>query len=938
VTARDCADIRGIPICLPCRVISVCGVLLGRDAQLQGLGDLVQRARVGIGGVVVVQGEPGSGKTSLLDHFVSSLSEDVTVLRCVGVESEAHLAYAGLAGLFRPILELVPLLPPMQRSALASALALEGVEQGGDQLAVAAGGLALLAAAAVKTPTVVVIDDVQWLDPSSRFAVLFAARRIANDRLCMVLATRPELSSDAVLGDWPIVSLEGLHLDDAKQLMSTLEADISLAAVHALVDATGGNPLALLEAARGLDQWQMAGVRPVGAPITVGDRLETAFAAHLENLSLEGRMAVALVAAEPSGERSLLLSAAADLGVGLSAFREATAAGLLEDAVSTIAVRHPLLRSIALRRAERRPLQRIHEALAAHLVDGETERRAWHLAAAADAPDEFVAELVEAVALSALARSDVSAAVAGFEQAAALSPRKSDRGRRLFHAGAAASQLGQGDQLLQEALAHTDDPARRGDIVVLRARGAIERGDSRLVAQLVRDEGQGVSKQDRMAGAVLFSLGAAAAWSAADFGQLRELADRSMALIDEDDVLSGPAILPLAMAILASLAEGRPDMALVRRFATAVKTGIPTALAAPVLNTLIIADQLVEAEALLVSARKQCRDEGSLMALMWVDGVGMILRVRRGDLAQAYALGTAVLDLVASNPSPFGEAEVQSTLALIDAITGLERSCLDRVEFVRRAAARSGIDVVVLQAEHALGLLELGHGRVFAATRQLERTHREFERRGVRGIGHWPVLPDLIEASVLAREHAEERRLLAILQVRAEHDPLPFMAMVVSRSVAILAADDEMSRLFTTSLALARGYGNVFEEGRTHLAYGRRLATLSRAEAVEELQRAHECFQLVGATPWADRAADELEAIGRSRPRQSPSLTQLLTPHEQEVVELAITGATTREIATELFMSPKTVESHLTSSYRKLGVRSKTQLGHVLNRGPARRD
>ena len=306
--------------------------------------------------MVVVEGEPGSGKTSLLEHFVSSLAGDVSVLRCIGVESEAHLAYAGLAGLFRPILEYVPLLPPMQRAALASALALEGVEQGGDQLAVAAGGLALLAAAAVAAPLVVLIDDAQWLDSSSRFAVLFAARRIANDRLCMVLATRPQ-PSESLPGDWPSVSLEGLDLGDAKQLMSSLEADISSVAVEALVEATGGNPLALMEAARGLDQWQLAGVRPLGASITVGDRLERAFAVQLENLSPEGRMVVALAAAEPSGERSLLLSAAADLGVGLSAFREAADAGLLEETVSSITVRHPLLRSVVLRRTEQSALE-----------------------------------------------------------------------------------------------------------------------------------------------------------------------------------------------------------------------------------------------------------------------------------------------------------------------------------------------------------------------------------------------------------------------------------------------------------------------------------------------------------------------------------------------------------------------------------------------------
>ena len=307
--------------------------------------------------MVVIKGEPGSGKTSLLEHFVSSLAEDVSVLRCIGVESEAHLAYAGLAGLFRPILEYVPLLPRMQRARWPQPWPWKGSSRAADQLAVAAGGLTLLAAAAVEVPLVVLIDDAQWLDPSSRFAVLFAARRIANDRLCMVFATRPQPGIESLPGDWPSVSLQGLDLNEAKQLMSSLEADISVVAVEALLEAAGGNPLALMEAARGLDQWQLAGVRPLGASITVGDRLERAFAVQLENLSPEGRMAVALAATEPSGERSLLLSAAADLGVGLSAFREAADAGLLEETFSSITVRHPLLRSVALRRTEQHALE-----------------------------------------------------------------------------------------------------------------------------------------------------------------------------------------------------------------------------------------------------------------------------------------------------------------------------------------------------------------------------------------------------------------------------------------------------------------------------------------------------------------------------------------------------------------------------------------------------
>ena len=911
-------------------------MLLGRDAELQLLDDLVLRARAGTSGVVVVQGEPGSGKTSLLDHFVSSLSEDVAVLRCVGVESEAHLAYAGLAGLFRPILEFVPLLPPMQRSALASALALEEAQRAGDQLAVAAGGLALLAVAATHKPTVLVIDDVQWLEPSSLFALLFFARRIANDRLCIVFAARSDAGIDPLLRSWPHLALEGLKLDDAKQLISTLNPGISLAAVEALVRATGGNPLALIEAARGLDQWQITGARPLGSPLTVGDHLETAFAVHLEQLSAEGRTAVALAAAEPSGERLLLLSAGTDVGVGLQGFREAVDGGLLEETTSTITVRHPLLRSVALQRTDRGDLRRMHQALASHLDEGEAERRAWHLAAATDVPDEFVADLVESAADAALVRSDVSAAVAGFEQAAMLSPGRADRGRRLFNAGAAASQLGVGDELLRLAFAHTDDPVRRADIVVLRARSAIERGDQVLAAQLVRGEIDAVQKQSRMAAAVLLSLGAAAEWSAGNFDQMNDFAAESMALVEDLDELYGPVILPLAMALIATVFAGRPDVELAGRCARATRHGIPTALAAPATNALIIADQLADAEALWICARKQCREEGSLLALMWVDVTGMILRVRRGEFAQAYAMGTTILELFAAMPSPYGHGEVQTTLAQIEAITGREGSCRGRIELVRRTAAQSGTDVIVLQAEYVLGILELGQGRFLAAARQLQRTHYEFERRGLLGLGNWPVLGDLVEATALAGEFEEAHRWLALLQARTENDPLLFTAVVVTRSAAMLAADDEVPQLFATALAHARSYGNVFEEGRTHLAYGRRLASLGRDEAVEELQMSDECFQLAGATPWAERAADGLEAIGRSRPPHRSPLIQLLTPHEQEVVELAITGATTREIAEELYVSPKTVESHLTSSYRKLGVRSKSQLGHILNRSPAR--
>ena len=433
--------IRGIPISHSCGVTSVCGVLLGRDAELQVLDDLVLQAPRGTAASLWCKANRAVGRQAC---WISSSRHSPKMSPCSaawGWRAKPIWRMPGWPVCFVLCSSSCRRYPRCNGPRSASALALEGADQGGggDQLAVAAGGLALLAAAANETPTVVVIDDLQWLEPSSRFAVLFAARRITNDRLGIVLAARPGPSIDALLKGLSHIALGGLHLDEATQLMSTLNADISVATVEALVEATGGNPLALMEAARGLDRWQIAGVRPLGASVTVGDHLETAFAVDLEKLSPEGRLAVALAAAEPSGERFLLQSAAADLGVGLSGFREAAEAGLLEETISTITVRHPLLRSVALRRTERRDLRRMHHTLATHLDEGEIERRAWHFAAASDAPDEFVAALVESVAHAALARSDVAAAVAGFEQAAMLSPRKSDRGRRLFNAGAAAS-------------------------------------------------------------------------------------------------------------------------------------------------------------------------------------------------------------------------------------------------------------------------------------------------------------------------------------------------------------------------------------------------------------------------------------------------------------------------------------------------------------------
>ena len=911
-------------------------MLVGRERETLVLTELVDATSKGRGGVVALRGEPGSGKSTLLDHVAAAVPPEWTVLRAVGIEDEAHLAFAGLTGLLRPLLALVPELPTIQRSALAAALALGGAERGGDQLAVATGTLALLALAAADGPCVVVIDDLQWLDPSSQFAVLFAARRIGPDHVGMFFAARDGEDNDHLLRGLPQLELGGLGPVDASQLLTAKGIELSAEALRVLVETTGGNPLALIEAARGLDDWQRAGVRPFDVPLTVGARLESVFAARLDALSPTARTAVILTAAEPSGDSWLLMDAAHDLRIGTAAFDEAYQFGFLEKLPSTIRVSHPLLRSTALLRAGRAERARAHRALAEHLRgDGYSERRAWHLAAAADRPDESVASQLESAGAGALSRSDLAGAVAAFERAAALSPLISDRGRRLLQAGTVAMQFGRGDPMLQDAYALVEDPLRRAEIVVLRALGANLVGDHAHVARLVAQHGTAVHSADPVAGAMLLAIGASAEWSAGRFTEFAELAERSSDLARESAIPPTPALLPRAVALTGSVARGATDPSLAHECLESVRSGVPVDLASPVIYTLTMADRLAEAKTVRDQARKQCLDEGALMALLWVDAVAVNLDLRCGELTSAYVTGTTALELLDTIASPYAQAQVQGVLAMIDALTGDESSCRERAAFAHEVARRLGTEIVGLQASYALGLLELGHGRYAAARRRLGRLHADFERRGMTGLGIWPVLADLVEACVLVGDLEEAHRAHSLIVSRIDDDPLLFTRLVVTRTAAILATDGQMDSCFTDALDQARAYDNVFELGRTHLAYGRRLAAAGDARAVEQLELAGEHFQHVGAIPWAISSGDALRLLGQPVLETGPALGLVLTVNERQVAALAVTGATTREIASTLLVSPKTVESHLTSIYRKFGVRSKTELGHLLSHPPA---
>jgi DNA-binding CsgD family transcriptional regulator len=908
-------------------------MLVGRDEELRRLRRLLDRARSGAGGCIVIRGEPGVGKTELTEEVVRR-AHGFQVTTARGVESESELAFAGLATLTRPCLGRIDELAPPQRRAISSALALSD-EPTGSAHAVYLAFLSLLALAADEHPQLIVVDDLQWVDRPSTNAILFAARRLGADRVAMVLAMRPSEDGDRsnALG-LPEVTLGGLEPEAARSLLTSEYPDMDGSVVSAVVKATAGVPLALLEVPRLLSEDQVRGREALADPVPVGTRVQDAFRRTLATLPPGCREALVVLAADERSAPAILLQALQQLGLAIDVLEPARHAAVIRDVADGVAFRHPLLRSAVYHGMPISIRRRAHLALANALGDDHVERRAWHLAFAASAPDEEVASTLVNAARAAGRKGAYASAVAAYERAAELTPDPGLRAWR-FLDGAEACRLGgfpdRGISLLDRAMALAPASPVRAHIQLTRGRILFHHGSLPDAYAVFTKEARRIERELPEVAAKLLTEACWTCTGAADVPNGLRSAEHAYAL---SRIVGGPARATAALALAeAYLLIGRGRDA--RRILTACKAYLESrpspfspAFSPTIAMSYLVAGDYEFAGFLLNAQVAAARELGAPGLISFVIGSRVDYLFRTGEWTAAYADGTEALALARDVPSFSILAFVLTELARTEAGLGRE-DALNHATEGERLVARHGHHSLILCAQAARALLHLGAGRIDEAITELRQTDRLWDRSGARDPGVVQWMPDLVEAFARAGRFDEAWNILGKLDDQAEQSQSTWARAVAARGRGLLA-DVEFESHLTEALALHATEPTPFEEARTELVFGERLRRAGRrAEARPHLRAALATFHRLGARDWARRAEVELGGSVEHAERGRPA-SDHLSPHELQIALQVAGGATNAEAAAALFVTRKTVEFHLRNVYRKLGIRSRTELAALM--------
>jgi DNA-binding CsgD family transcriptional regulator len=908
--------------------------LHGRRSEREALGRLLEGVRGGQSRVVVVSGEPGVGKTALLESVIGSAS-GFRVMRAVGVESEMELAFAALQQLCAPMLDRLDQLPAPQQDALGVAFGLR-VGDAPDRFLVGLAVLSLLAEVAQEQPLVCVVDDAQWLDLASAQALVFVARRLLAESVALVLATRD--TSDGLEG-LPKLVVEGLPDRDARALLgSVVRVPLDERVRERIVAETRGNPLALLELPRGLTPAELAGGFGLLDAPGLSVRIEDSFRRRLEALPVETQRLLLVAAAEPVGDPVLVWRAAGRLGIGVQAAADTD--GLLTIG-TRVTFRHPLVRSAVYHAALPEERQAAHRALAdATGPEVDPDRRAWHLAQATAGLDEDVAAELERSAGRAQARGGLAAAAAFLERASSLTLDSSRRAQRALAAAQAKRLAGAFDAALRLVAVAESGPLtelQHAQVDLLRAQiaFALSRGSD----------------------APRLLLKAAKRLEPLDQRLARETYLEALTAVFSPYLLAtGESVLETARAARAAPPPSQPPRAsdlLLDGLALLITEGF--AAGTPTLRRAVNAFRDED-----MSGRNGTRWlslASRVAALLWDDDAWDVLSARFVALAR---------DSGALSVLPFA-LTTRSAVRLFAGESAMAASLLEELVAVTEATGASVAPYV------GLGWVSF-QGREAEATRRIEAATQEVVRRG-EGPGlafiHWvtAVLQNGLgryeEALVAAQQAAEDTRAswwrnwgLVELIEAAVRSGMPKLAVdalgqlsqtttasgtdwalgVEARSRALLTEDEAAETLYRQAIErLARTRVRV-ELARAHLLYGEWLRReRRRLDAREQLRHAHELFTEFGMEAFAERARVELEATGEHARKRTVETRDDLTPQEAQISRRASDGATNQEIAAQLFISPSTVDYHLRKAFRKLGVKSRHQLKqHLLQPGVPR--
>lgn len=901
-------------------------MLIGRERERHAIEELLARARVGEAGCLLLRGEPGAGKSALLAGAVGSAG-DMTVVRATGVESEAELEFSGLLEVCRPLLHLLGTLAGRQADALRVAL---GVAAGRapDRFEVGAATLSLLAAAAEEAPLLVVVDDAQWVDRASLDALLFAGRRLLADRVAVLLAAREGFDVTGV----EELLLGGLEREAAEQLVEqAVGRRVPATVAAALWEATGGNPLALIELPRRLEPARLAGDVPLVGLLPVTEELERAFAGRLAVLPERTCRAIGVVATG-TDELEPSLHALGALGLGPDDLAAAEDAGVVAIDGDRIRFAHPLLRSVAYHALPPSERRAAHAALAAALTaPGDVERRAWHLASAAVGPDEHAAAGLVAAADAARARGGHEAAAAALERAARLTTGPAERRDRLLAAAQAAWESGdavRASSLVDEVLAGETDPAARARALGLAGRIEFQAGSlERARALLLEASATLVELGDRTHAVTLLGVTALILHNLAHVEEAIDLARRAIEVAStepEDVRMRATYHLGRALQIAGRTDEAEPllDTVIEHLLAPPAPSRFAlqrAAIAAAVLTRPAVAAPLARRtlEAAQASGPMQVAYALSLVSQIQMHGGEW--RAADGSAAEGVALARAM-----------GQENVAATFAsFLVRIAGArgDRGAFERWEPVARAAVEaSGNRFERLQLDHAAAQLALAEDRLDLAAGQLVELAPEVASLGVLDRDLAPE-PDLVEVLVRLGRDDEARDWLDRWIARGAGRARAWGPPLVARCRALLAEDDgDADALFVHALAGGEAIEDPAMTARTRLLLGERLRRRGRrVDARRELGAAVAAFEQIDAEAWAERGRRELRASG-ARLRRAADAGDELTPQELQIASQVAEGKANKEVAAALFLSPKTVEFHLSRVYRKLGVSSRAEL------------
>jgi DNA-binding CsgD family transcriptional regulator len=896
--------------------------LLGRQRERAALSQLLFDVRSGRGRALVLRGEPGIGKTALLDDLCAR-ADDVVLARVAGVESEMELAFAALQQLCAPMLDQLAGLPDPQRAALGVAF---GLTTGAapDRFLVGLAVLSLLSEVAEQQPLLCVVDDAQWLDRASSQTLAFVARRLLAEPVALVFAMREPGEEYRGL---PELLVGGLGDGDARELLgSVVGGPLDERVRDRIVAETRGNPLALLELPQRVPSVP-------GAPGLSG-RIEDSFRRRLEVLPAATQRLMLVAAAEPAGDPALVWRAAERLGVGAEAVAPAVDAGLLVIG-ERVVFRHPLVRSAVYRAAPPAERRAAHQALAgATDPQADPDRRAWHRAQAAPGPDEEVAWELERSAGRAQARGGLAAAAAFLERSAVLTLDPGRRAERALAAAQASYQAGSLDatlRLLATAEAGPPDEFRRARADLLRGQIAFSssRG-SDAPPLLLKAARQFEPLDSRLARETYLDALAAATFVGRLTlgGELQEVAEAARAAPPPPGSPRAPDLLLDGLALVIS--EGYPTGAPVLRQAVSAFRGTDVSreeglrwLWLSCRAALIVWDY---ASWDVLSGRQVtlARDAGALVTLPIAFNMRATVHLFAGEFTEAASLvaqAESVTEATGSSIAPYG------ALALA-VFRGQETQAAQLIQTATDDAERRGEGRALSFVLWAAAVLCNSLGRYQEALAAAQRASEDSPAVQFACV-------ELVEAAVRGAVPERAAGALQRLSGIARACGTDWALGAEARSRALVSDGEDAENLYREAIGRFGRAGLQVDLARVRLLYGEWLRRQRRRrDARDQLASAYQIFDSIGAAAFAERARIELRAAGGYAQPHTIQAPDTLTAQEALIARLAGDGASNPEIAAQLFISRATVAYHLRKVFTKLGVSSRSQLAPAL---PARR-